>query len=93
MRGRDAHLAGDLADLSRRAAVGTALVDGDPAPDDVLLELVEGELDGGPALRQRRFLTFRSRVGGDHDLLDRLGLCLALELVLDLRRGVELRTV
>ena len=64
--GRDADLAGDLADLGRRAAVGPALVDRDPAPDDVLLELVEGELDRGPALRQSGLDRKSTRLNSSH---------------------------
>ena len=83
----------DLADLVRGAAVGTALVDRDPAADDVLLELVERALHRGAALRVDGVgrLLVEQRVLREHVLLDRLGRVLALELVLDLRGRVELR--
>ena len=79
----------DRADLVGAAAVGPLLVDGDPAPNDVLLELVEGQLGGGPLLA----VGLRLGVAGeglDGLLLDRLRGVLALELVLHLGGLLEL---
>ena len=78
--------------ISSGAAVGAPLVDGDPPPDDVLLELVEGAL----RLARRSASVSALAVAGvlrEHLLLDGLGRVLALELVLDLRRAVELVAV
>src|SRR6476469_5220904 len=82
----------DRADLLVGAAVRALLVDGDPLADRRLLEAVErklrllAELGVGVGLRVAGVL----RQDG---LLDGLGGVLAVELVLDLRRLVELRAV
>ncbi len=85
---RDADLDRDRPDLLRAAAVGALLVDGDPLADQRLLELVERPLGGGAALGVVLGLGIAG-VLREHLLLDRLGGVLALELVLDLGRGVE----
>ncbi len=82
----------DRPDLVRAAAVRALLLDRDPLADQRLLELVEGalrvalELGVGLGLRVAGVLH-------EHLLLDRLARVLALELVLDLRGGVERRAV
>ena len=78
---------------SAAPAVGAPLVDRDPPADDVLLELVERALHLGAALRVDRLVARRSGVLREHGLLDGLRRVLALELVLDLRRAVELGAV
>ena len=57
--GHEAHFAGDRPDLGGGAAVGTPLVDGDAAPDDVFFELREGALDLGGALAHVGFVDAR----------------------------------
>ena len=79
-------------DLVGGAAVGALLVDGDPLPDDVLLERVERQLDGGAALRRRPRGPPRGRRKRlERLLLDPLGRVLALELVHHLGGVVERR--
>src|SRR5204862_7444937 len=72
--------------------VGALLVHRDAAADDVLLELVEGELGGGTLLGEVRGLGI-ARESLEDLLLDALGRVLALELVLHLcglvERGAE----
>src|ERR1700719_2120295 len=93
--GQHADLDRDVAYLVLGTPVGALLVHGDALADDRLLELFEREqnrraallgalrlLPGG-AFRRRRCERLERR------RLDRLGGVLALELVLDLRRGIE----
>ena len=64
------------------AAVGTLLVHGDPLADDVLLELVEGELHGRAVRRGAVLVGLGRRAERlEHLLLDALRGVLALELV------------
>src|SRR5205814_755368 len=78
----------DRADLVLAAPVGALLVDGDALADDLLLEPVERELG---LLAELRILGRVDRAGVllDDLLLDGLGGRLAVELVVDLRRGVQ----
>src|SRR5829696_6866316 len=84
----------DRAYLVGGAAVGALLVDGDAPAHRVLLELVEGELDGLAALRVLGHVGGRggalAREGGVHVDLDPFRRLLALELVLDRRGRLEL---
>ena len=87
---RDPNLDRDVANLTLGTPVGALLVHGDALADDRLLELVERELDGGPALLRAEQLllgcALRCRRGVllEDRPLDGLGCLLALELVLDL---------
>ncbi len=64
----------------------------DALADDLLLQLVEGQLDRGPPLGGLRIVGV-APVGLEHLLLDGPGGLLALELVLHLGGGVELVVV
>src|SRR5215211_5368523 len=87
---RHAHLDPDVADLVRGAAVGALLVDGDPLADDVLLELVEGELHGGAVRDCPVLVELGARAERLEDLLlHALRGVLAIELVDHLGRLVE----
>src|SRR5207247_7457546 len=71
---RDPDLDPDVADLVGGPPVRALLVHRDTPPDDVLLQLVEGELDAGAALLVR--LGVRLGISGElleHLLLDGLG--------------------
>src|SRR5205823_11975792 len=86
--GSDSNLDPDRPDLVRATTVGTLLVHCNAAADDVLLELVEGEL----RVRARVGVALGGLLRGErveHFLLDLLGRVLALELVLHLRGGLE----
>ena len=85
---RHAHLDRDLADLARRAPVGTLLVHGDALADDRALKLVEHHLRSGVAVGMALAVGIAGELL-EHRRLDGLGGRLALELVLDLRGGVQ----
>ena len=91
MRARQqAGLDRDRTDLRRVAAVRALLVDGDALADDRLLELVERELRGLAARSAYSASASSPENFASTSLLDGLRRVLALELVEDLRRLVEL---
>ena len=86
-------LALDRPDLVLRAAVRPLLVDRDPAPDDLLLQGVEGARDLGAPLGINLSVVPGARILLEDLLLDRLGGVLTRELLGDLSRLVKLRAV
>ena len=86
---RHSHLDPDVADLLRGTPVGALLVDRDALADDVLLELVEGQLHRAAARGVGLGLVGIARQRLEDLLLDSLGGVLALELVGHLGRLVE----